>query len=58
MLKKVMIIGAVIAAATVESSAQYCLTCSLTTNSASANALINKPVTGTNLNGRVVGIKF
>jgi hypothetical protein len=58
MLKKVMIVGAIIAAATIESSAQFCPTCSLAANALSANALINKPVTGANLNGRVVGIKF
>jgi hypothetical protein len=64
MFTKIMIIGAIVAAATVESSAQFCPTCALAYNALTSNALI-MPVTGNavstghgNLNGRVVGIKF
>jgi hypothetical protein len=62
MLRKIMIIGAVVAAATVESSAQQCSTCVISLNALASNALVI-PVTGNmvstghgNLNGRVVGI--
>jgi hypothetical protein len=60
MFKKIMIIGAIVAAATVESSAQFCSTCALSANALTSNALI-MPVIGAghfNLNGREVGIKF